>query len=325
MTSITMPVRAEAHPHLRSLNILRDLPAVADLIELCFSNNMDSEGKRYVQDMRKAGHDSGFLHWAARVGDSASLPLSGYIWEEDGRIVGNASLVPFHNKKQRIYLIANVAVHPDFRRRGIARSLTERALVHARQKRASAVWLHVRVDNPGAIRMYADLGFVERARRTSWSAAPDTGSPAIQTDFTVTGRLPAYWPLQQEWLRHTHPDELAWHRPWKIPDLRPGFMNWISQLFMDIIVQQWAVVKDKQLLAVLSYLPRGRDESLYAAVRPGADPGALTVLLLYARRLLSYRTQISIDLPAGEFDESLQGAGFSAQRTLIWMSSATAT
>jgi ribosomal protein S18 acetylase RimI-like enzyme len=119
---------------------------------------MDRDGQRYVQDMRKAGADGKFLNWASKVSDTTTLPLSGYIWEEDGKIVGNTSLVPFRHENQRIYLIANVAVHPDYRRKGIARGLTERALIHATQKKARSVWLHVRADNPGAIQMYTDLG-----------------------------------------------------------------------------------------------------------------------------------------------------------------------
>src|SRR5687768_16478612 len=131
MSAIPLTARAEAHPHLRPLNMLRDLPAVADLIELCFATTMDSEGQRYVQDMRRAGSDASFMRWATRMAETTSLPLTGYVWEEAGRIVGNSSLVPFRHKQQRMYLIANVGVHPDFRRRGIARALTERALQHA--------------------------------------------------------------------------------------------------------------------------------------------------------------------------------------------------
>ena len=123
MASFTISARAEQHANLRPLSILRDLPAVADLIEMCFSSTMDNEGKRYVQDMRRAGKDNSFLQWANRAAESTSLPLTGYVWEENGRIVGNASLVPFRNNHQRVYLIANVAVHPEYRRKGIALSL----------------------------------------------------------------------------------------------------------------------------------------------------------------------------------------------------------
>lgn len=154
MSSITIPVKVNDHPYLRPLNVLRDLPAVADLIEVCFSSTMDNEGQRYLSDMRRASRDDSFLRWASRMTETASLPLMGYVWEQDGRIIGNASLIPFRNRGKRVFLIANVATHPDYRRRGIGRALTERVMKQARDKRATAIWLHVRDDNPGAIELY---------------------------------------------------------------------------------------------------------------------------------------------------------------------------
>src|SRR5215210_7109726 len=125
MSSITIPVKTKDHPHLRPLNVLRDL-----------------------SDMRRASRDDSFLRWASRMTETASMPMMGYVWEQDGRIVGNASLIPFRDRGKRIYLIANVATHPDFRRRGIGKALTERVMKQARDKKASAIWLHVRDDNP---------------------------------------------------------------------------------------------------------------------------------------------------------------------------------
>jgi ribosomal protein S18 acetylase RimI-like enzyme len=124
------------------------LPRVADLIELCFDTNMDSEGRSYVRQMRRASRDVSFMRWASAAIETASLPLSGFVWEQDGRIIGNASLVPFRHKGKRIFLIANVATHPDHRRKGIARFLTEQVMRQARQRGAEELWLHVRADNP---------------------------------------------------------------------------------------------------------------------------------------------------------------------------------
>src|SRR5215208_2651731 len=188
MSSITIPVKANEHPNIRPLNVLRDLPAVADLIELCFSSTMDNDGQRYLSDMRRASHDDSFLSWASHMTETASMPLMGYIWEQAGRIVGNASLIPFRDHGKRIYLIANVATHPDFRRRGIGRALTERVTQHARGKNAAAIWLHVRDDNPGAIQLYESLGFQEIARRTNWHAVPDRFLPPPPTDIQIVSR-----------------------------------------------------------------------------------------------------------------------------------------
>ena len=46
MAAITTTILAQT-PQLRPLNILRDLPGVADLVEKCFADTMDSEGRRY--------------------------------------------------------------------------------------------------------------------------------------------------------------------------------------------------------------------------------------------------------------------------------------
>jgi ribosomal protein S18 acetylase RimI-like enzyme len=325
MASIPLTARAEAHPHLRALNILRDLPAVADLIELCFVNNMDSEGRRYVQDMRRAGRDESFLHWATKMAESASLPMTGYIWEENGRVLGNASLAPFRHNGQRLYLIANVATHPDARRRGIARTLTERAMRHAQEQKA-AVWLHVRDDNPGAVQLYRDLGFQERARRTSWQARSDHSLPPPQTDISISGRADRDWPHQQEWLRRLYPDSLSWYRQWNFSALRPGLWNWFYMLFVDINLRQWTASRGDQLQAALAWMPSGREsDALWLAAGSGARPEALTSLLIHARRNLTGHPQLLLDYPTGEADDAIRAAGFSPLRTLIWMEYTGAT
>ncbi len=341
MRTITLPMQSREHPHLRAMNVLRDLTAVADLIELCFASTMDNEGQRYVSDMRRAGRDSGFLHWANRMAENTSLPLTGYVWEENGRIVGNASLIPFRDQGKRIFLIANVATHPDFRGRGIARLLTQRAVEHARAKKANALWLHVRDDNPGAVKLYEELGFREIARRTTWMAKPDSLLPEPASDIQIVPRHPRFWQAQRDWLRRLHPDELGWYRAFSLNVLQPGLMNWLYLLFMDVNIKQWAAVRGDELLAALAWTPQGgRSESLYPATKPALPkeyrdhesgvsrqasvdeapvPEALTQLLIHARRALSNQASLSLEYPAGEMTEAIRAAGFEPRRTLIWM------
>src|SRR5574341_603367 len=342
MSSVTIPIKTKEHPYMRPLNMFRDLSTVADLIELCFSPTMDNDGQRYLSDMRRASHDDTFLRWASRMTETTSLPLAGYVWEQDGRIIGNASLIPFRDKGKRIYLIANVAVHPDHRRRGIGRALTERAMKQARDKKASAIWLHVRDDNPGAIKLYQDLGFREIARRTTWSAMPDAflpkpfgaGQDKPDVGIQIVPRDPRFWPKQQEWLRHLYPESLNWYHSWNISALRPGLWNWLYLLFVDFNIRQWAAVRRGQLLATLAWMPqRGRSESMYAATsergggeRPmgpyrdqGSEAEALKQLLIHARRVLSNHSSLSLDYPAGEMVDAIRAAGFQARRTLLWM------
>ena len=331
MSSITFSAKTNEHPQVRSLNILRDLPTVADLIELCFSSTMDGDGQRYLTDMRRASHDDKFLRWANHMAETSSLPLTGYVWEEDNKIVGNASLIPFRDKGRRIYLVANVATHPDYRRRGIARVLTQRAMDHARKKNANAVWLHVRDDNPGAIKLYSDLGFQEIARRTNWQANPDSsllqplGFAQGASEIQIVPRHSRFWAQQQDWLRRLYPDVLSWYQPLNLTALAPGLINWLYSLFMDFNIKQWAAVSNRggdELLATLSWMPHGsRVESIYGATagQTEGEAEALTQLLIHARRTLSAHSRLALDYPAGEMTEAITAAGFKPLRTLIWM------
>jgi len=320
---------------MRPMNMFRDLSAVADLIELCFADSMDHDGQRYIADMRRASRDNSFLSWASNMTETASLPLTGFVWEEGERIVGNVSLIPFRDRGRRIYLIANIAVHPDFRRRGIARSLTQRAMNHGWNKKAAALWLHVRDDNPGAIHLYAELGFQEITRRTSWVAKPDTLLPMPDT-VQIVDRHSSFWSPQQDWLFRLHPGELNWYRSFNINYLRPGFLSWLYRMFLDNPVRQWAAVGGDKLLATLAWMPAsGRSDSLIAATPPAREDGrlseydvhaaALTQLLIHARRVLSNQSRLSLEYPASEMTEAFVSAGFKEYRTLLWMRAEPAT
>lgn len=319
MTSVTLPTQS-IHPNLRPLNILRDLPAVADLIEQCFSETMDSDGRRYIQEMRRAGNDNSFTKWANRVTETTSLPLTGYIWEENHKIIGNISLVPFRHHKKKIYLLANIAVHPNHRRKGIAYALTEKAMQHIREKNIKDVWLNVRADNVGAIELYQKLGFTEQARRNNWqnNSSPLDLNP--QTDFLITKRHDTFWQIQLNWLQRLYPDRLAWHGHWNLSYLKPGFWNWLYLLISDINVRQWVAMKNNQLHATLAYVPHGLGKGLYLGTSDRSDKEAVTELLISARRELShYYPKLYLDFPVSDFDSAIEKAGFKINRTLIWM------
>jgi GNAT superfamily N-acetyltransferase len=287
--------------------------------------------------MRRASRDDSFLRWASRMTETASLPLMGYVWEQDGRIIGNASLIPFRKRGKRIYLIANVATHPEHRRRGIGRALTERVMQQARDKKAAAIWLHVRDDNPGAIKLYQELGFQEIARRTTWQAGPDARLAYPANDIKIVPRHPRYWSLQHDWLDRLYPEDLSWYHSWNLRSLRPGIWNWAYLLFIDFNIKQWVAVRNNdELLATLTWMPQGgKAESLYAATGSLLSPSsqgngannseaalqsqALTSLLIHARRSLTYFPQLTLEYPTSEMADAIRAAGFRARRTLLWM------
>ena len=321
MTATVYAATVPSTGRMRPLNVLRDLPAVADLIELCFSSTLDPEGRSYIDQMRRNGNDSKFLSWAPRVIETVSLPLSGFVWENNGRVVGNVSLIPFSRHGQKIFLIANVATHPDFRRQGIARQLTSAAMQRAREKRAQAIWLHVRDDNPGAIQLYNELGFVERTRRTSWHASSGltslVNSPA---GIQILPRPMRDWPAQRDWLARAYPTELDWYHPQTWNVFKPGLFNAFYRLITDVSTLQWSAYRDGMLQGVLGcQRSSGRADLLWAALPDQPDAEVVTSLIRHAQRNLSQSRSLVFEYPAGPMDAAIRDAGLVPQRTLAWM------
>ena len=68
--------------------------------------------------------------------------------------------------------IANLAVVPTARRRGVARALLEEIIVEAREARLARLFLEVRESNTAAQALYASRGFEPVARRARYYRKP---------------------------------------------------------------------------------------------------------------------------------------------------------
>ncbi len=68
--------------------------------------------------------------------------------------------------------VANVAVFPQYRRRGVARALMEHLLGAARRYDQRFMTLEVRPSNAAALALYSDLGFRQTGRRKNFYRLP---------------------------------------------------------------------------------------------------------------------------------------------------------
>lgn len=64
--------------------------------------------------------------------------------------------------------ITNIAVHPDYRRRGVGRALLQTLMLHAIRSGLRDLTLEVRESNTAAIRLYQAAGFVVEGRRQAY-------------------------------------------------------------------------------------------------------------------------------------------------------------
>lgn len=308
-----------AESSLRPFDPRRDLEPVADLVELCFADTLDPDGREYLGRMRAAANNPSFLNWASTA-EWSNPALNGYIWQQDGRIVGNVSLIPYFIHSQRHYLIANVAVHPKYRRQGIARRLTEQAVAHARQRSAPATWLHVREENQAAVDLYLSLGFVERARRTTWFSTPEFAQPALPPGMRFTSPPRSAWEEQRSWLAQDYPAELSWHMPFRMNLLRPGLVGEFFRFLYNATIQQWALVSPSRLLGAVAWqTTAGYANALWLAAPPFSDEDLIHALLVHARQHIPSARPLMLDYPARQNDKAIQKAGFTAHQTLIWM------
>lgn len=322
MTAAAQALPQPESDNLRPFDFHRDLGAVADLIELCFAGRLDEDGHRYVTQMRRAAHNPKLLAWALTPGKAGNPSMGGFVWQESGEIIGNLSCLPIIAAGQRGYLIANVAVHPDHQRKGIARRLTEAALDYFRAKGVRWSWLQVDDDNLPALKLYEDAGFSEEARRTTWHTSPQstTDETLAGNRYRITRRFRRDWDLQRRWLDRIYPPSITWHLPLRKSLLKPGLRGYLNRTMNDKRVIQKALRRDDVLLGVgVVQSSISQSDKIWLATSSEHEHETILQLLPQLRiNHPKYRT-LALDFPAGKCEEVLYEAGFYKHQTLIWM------
>jgi ribosomal protein S18 acetylase RimI-like enzyme len=317
------PRRITSHP-IRKLDVSRDLNPVADLIEQCFPIQQDQDGQTYIRQMRKAARELQFLRWASSLSELGNKIAAGFVWEEGGRIVGNLSLIRFQEGRSRVHLIANVAVHPDYRRRGIGRALTTRALHHLRRVGDTRAWLQVREDNRVAYDLYRSLGFEERFVRTTWRIRPcavRTGQSPGGTGLRIRRRRRSEWNQQKGWLDQTYPAGMRWNLPVDFSRLGPQPLDWLESLLGGERFRHWAFEQQGDLAGLVSWQKTDSyANNLWLAFPPETESETLPPALRLALQKLPRKHPLSVNYPAGRCVDGLESLGFKAFRTLVWMS-----
>lgn len=188
----------------------RHLRAVADLMVQTFAAELGPGGRltlRHLQRMARWG-SWGLWLWGT---ESGVWEAPGFVWLEEGQVVGNISLR--RTASPGGWMIGNVAVRPEWRGRSIGRALVEAAVNSAAERGGAWVGLEVREDSPVARGLYERMGFqtvgttVELARPAvrPWPAAP-SAPRALRRAGSADSE--ALYRLAQEGLSLSHRDIL---------------------------------------------------------------------------------------------------------------------
>lgn len=232
----------------RPVQLRTDLGGIADLIELCFAAVIDESGRAAVRDMRTVARSSPLMFLLSRADAALGGVELGYVWIEDGQVVGNVSVspAPMPSANGMTYIVANVATHPNYRRRHIAQTLMTKSLEMIRSRRGRAAVLQVDANNPAAQRMYQSLGFRDERIFTRWQRGSHRGAPARLPEMPYITMLDNDWRALYRLASVARPPErggVGWLRP-TVPELfRPSFLHRIGQ-FMAMKSAETYIVRD---------------------------------------------------------------------------------
>jgi ribosomal protein S18 acetylase RimI-like enzyme len=339
VVSLSLSPSSADEEGIRPVNLRTDLAAMADLIELVFADSMDSSGRAAIREMRSMSRLGPGL--SALMGISELQQNMGFVYIADGRLIGNVSIYPAPLpasvlRGERAWIIANVGVHPDYRRRGIARRLMEtslNALTEWAKGRRAVALLQVERDNLPARRLYESLNFVDQGAWTTWrrSSSLRAPQPLSASSFYITRRRRGEWRAEYALAQRVRPAEkggIGWLRPLHPQLFRPSWRRWLNNFLSlrsveHLIIRADADARQPAALAALWI------ESAFAA------PTQLTLMVdpahaeLYAEALINLavrrfgqRDALVIEHPADDAAVAavLSRRGFVPQRTLIHMS-----
>jgi ribosomal protein S18 acetylase RimI-like enzyme len=223
---------------IRPINLRTDLGQLADLMEIAFRNTMDESSRSALRDMRYLSKMGIGLAILSRLNELALGINKGFVWVEDKRILGNVSILPanWHSQVGNAWMIVNVAVHPDYRRRGIARRLMRLSMEAIQEKKANHAILQVDYDNDGAVGLYESLGFVRERAFTTWTRSAYTSSPPASSadNIFITYPRSSEWQAEYELAQQARPNEqggIAWQKPLHTKYFRPSFLQRILSVF----------------------------------------------------------------------------------------------
>jgi hypothetical protein len=170
------------------------------------------------------------------------------------------------------------------------------------------------------VNIYHSLGFIERARRTTWWSQERSFESEIPPGLTFDSPRRSDWSTQRQWLEQNFPENLRWHMPFNPGLLRPDLWGEFQRFFDNCNVRMWAARRDSKLLGVVSWQSMlAHANALWLATPPVADECMIQALLLHARKRLGATRPLVLDFPARQSVYGIREAGFTEKQTLMWM------
>jgi ribosomal protein S18 acetylase RimI-like enzyme len=244
---------------IRSFNLRHDLDGMVDLIEVAFADDQARMGQSFRDELQSARKVMPLLLILERISDTFRHAMDGFVAEDQGHIVALVNISRAGLNKTN-WGIGNVATHPDFRGKGLARQLVSRAIEHARQNGAEICVLDVRDDNPPAYKLYQSLGFIHYdsnidLKLDTLSTVQAMPLPAV---YSLRTMKITEWQARYDLAKRETPAEVQQFLPVNISDYRvtplERFIQPLAMRLQKVEAHRWAVEKEGKLVGVVSML-----------------------------------------------------------------------
>lgn len=136
------------------------MPQIAQLETICFSDPWSENS--IAQELTNP-----LSSWLVAVEDDK---VAGYIGSQT--VVGETDMM-------------NVAVHPDFRRRGVAQELIQSLVEVLKTRQSHCLTLEVRASNTPAINLYEKLGFSQVGKRPGYYRKPKEDALILRKEWDI--------------------------------------------------------------------------------------------------------------------------------------------
>ena len=323
---------AASQERMRPFDMSRDLASLADLVDLAFSSEPDGMRRNVVAEMRRVAKAGPLLKLVASDPTGLST-MGGYVWMAGNRLVGNVTLSRDPGYAD-LYVISNVAVHPDWRGRGIAGQLLRATLLETERRSARLVMLEVQQGNSLAHRLYDKLGFMTYDSVAELRRAPGAVRTALDGKWSGashvlrrqrSGDSRALLDLARE----ATPTPARVVRPPREKDYRLDLGTRLERYLDDLLYRRqhadWVVEQNGRLVAQLQAIGQYGDEShrlrleVLPSARGGLEEGLLRYGLSWLSRFPERATRAIISCAHPEALSACRLAGFETMRVLDQM------
>ena len=205
---------------MRLIRLPADIMPVVEMIVESFQypeneawSVQTDEAEQLVDGMRNVARIWPLIRLMQLVSPPMRDLLQGYLWEEDGKIVGVT--VVQRRGSTDLWVVGTVGVLPEYRRRGLARKLLEASLELMRERGATKTMLGVIDGNFPAYTLYEDMGFEQYSGMFELDArfeAP-VAAPELPDGYQRVPLGPHDWQPRFELEKRITPEALQRYEP----------------------------------------------------------------------------------------------------------------